>query len=137
MGNARDRNRQVYRATIVVGILLLIAAIHVLRVGSYFSGSLHSLYYSFFSDFILPFGIYFLLCLNEVSFPFLRDWKVKAGIVFAGAAFAETLQAFGVPVLGTTFDPLDYLMYAAGALAAAGVDKQLLERVVPFWRPDA
>jgi hypothetical protein len=36
--------------------------------------------------------------------------------VFLIGFSVETLQYFDIPVLGSTFDPLDYLMYALGAL---------------------
>jgi hypothetical protein len=120
---------------VAIIILVLIATMHILRIGSYLQGSLYTLYYSFFSDIALPFGAYFLLCINERSFPFLGGWLAKASITFGAAAFAETMQAFGIPILGTTFDPLDYMMYALGTLAAALMDKQVFERFLPFWNP--
>jgi hypothetical protein len=119
---------------VALGIILVIALAHIFRVGSYFSGRLYQYYYSYFSDIVLPFGVYLLVCLNDTYIPFLRPWWVKALLVFAAAAFAETLQLIGVPVLGVTFDPLDYLMYGAGALAAALVETALLRRFLPFWR---
>jgi len=123
-----------YKIGAVIGCMLLIAMIHALRVGSYLQGSLYTYYYSYFSDLVLPFGAYFLLCTNEISFPFLRSWMAKAGVAFGAAAFAETMQGLGVPLLGSTFDPLDYLMYALGVLVAVLVDKQVFERFLPFWK---
>jgi len=41
----------------------------------------------------------FLLCLNDVYFLFLRDWRVKTVLVFRVASFTEVMQAFGVPLL--------------------------------------
>ncbi len=48
-------------------------------------------------------------------------------------SIAETCQYFGIPVLGSTFDVLDYLMYAAGALTAVVVDRELLARAFRWW----
>lgn len=39
---------------------------------------------------------------------------------------AEVLQGLGVPVLGRTFDPLDFVMYGAGVLAAVLLDRLVL-----------
>ena len=40
---------------------------------------------------------------------------INRGIfVFATGAVVETLQYFGVPVFGRTFDPFDYIMYGIG-----------------------
>jgi len=119
---------------LVICIQLAIAAIHSFRMGQLFHGQLYILYYGYFSDIILPFGLYFLLCINELSFPFLKDWKVKAGLTFLIPAIAETCQYFGIPVLGSTFDPLDYLMYGTGALMAAFVDIQIFARYFKFWK---
>jgi hypothetical protein len=80
--------------------------------------------------------MYFLLCLNDVIAPFLKDWWVKALIVFAAAAFTEMMQVFGVPLLGQTFDMLDFVMFAVGVLLAAFVDRTIFDRFFPFWSPE-
>jgi hypothetical protein len=121
------------RQWVVVSIMLLIAAAHVIELGRYLPVQLATLYSSYFSDFILPFGCYFLLYMAEPQLPFLRRWAVKLGIAFLLPAVAETLQFFGVYALGSTFDPLDYIMYAAGAGCAALVDTQVFPRLFDFW----
>ena len=107
------------RRGVVLGINLLIAAAHVIGIGRYLQGELSALYSSYFSDIVIPFGYYFLLFLPESRRRFLSRWETKAAIVFLLPSAAETLQYFGVPVLGSTFDPLDYVMYAIGAVSAA------------------
>jgi hypothetical protein len=121
------------RRAVVFSIMALIAAVHIFRLGSYLQGELHAFYYSYFSDVIIPFGFYFLLCLTEQHVPVLRHWEVKLAIAFLTPSIAETCQYFGIPVLGSTFDPLDYLMYGIGALSAAVVDVQVFSRVFDFW----
>jgi hypothetical protein len=49
------------RRAVIVGIMIVIAATHVFRIGSYLHGELHNFYYSYLSDIVLPFGCYFLL----------------------------------------------------------------------------
>ena len=142
----------------MVVVQLLVALVHVVRPGSYLHGTLYVLYYSYFSDVAIPFGMYFLMCLVDArvdgahqDFPpglgrvdpagqlgyrfvrFLRDWRPKALLVFGVASFTEVLQAFGVPLLGRTFDPLDFVMFAGGVLLAAFADRFLLRRLVPSW----
>ncbi len=124
-GNTTARGR----TAVAVTIMLLIALIHSLRVGTYLRGPLFTFYYSYFSDVVLPFGIYFLLWMKDPSVPFLRDWRVKALLVFAVASSTEILQAFGVPLLGRTFGPLDFVMFGGGVLLAVLVDKFLLDRL--------
>ena len=57
---------------IIVLIQSIIAVIHIFRLGQLFSGQLYSLYYSYASDLIVPFGAYFLLSINDITIPFLR-----------------------------------------------------------------
>jgi len=123
------------RTAVVVCILLLIALVHLFRVGTYLRGPLFTLYYSYFSDIVIPFGMYFLLCLNDVHVRFLRDWRVKAVLVFGATSSTEVMQAFGIPLLGQTFDPLDFAMFGGGVLLAALVDRFLFDRLFRFWSP--
>jgi len=123
------------RTVVVVGIMLLIALVHFFRVGTYLRGTLFTLYYSYFSDIVVPFGMYFLLFLVDVRVRFLRDWRVKATLVFGVASSTEVMQAFGVPLLGRTFDPLDFVMFGGGVLLAALTDRFLFDRLLPCWSP--
>jgi len=77
--------------------------------------------------------MYFLLCLDRVRVCFLRDWRARDLFVFGVASSTEEAQAFGVPLLGQTFDPLDLAMFGAGVLLAAFVDRILLARLLPGW----
>jgi hypothetical protein len=122
----------VHKIMVAITVILFIAAIHIFRVGTYFSGKLFILYYSFFSDIVIPIGIYFMLCINDVSIPILKNWKTKAAIVFIIAAGTEIAQAFGIPILGSTFDPLDFVMFGVGIFIAIGLD-YIFSRVFSFW----
>jgi hypothetical protein len=121
------------RLAVVLSIVVLIALAHIFRIGSYLRGELYNFYYSYFSDFILPFGFYFLLCMSEPQMPILRRWEAKLAIAFLMPSIAETCQYFGIPVLGSTFDPLDYFMYGIGAMLAVLVDTQVFSRIFDFW----
>jgi hypothetical protein len=111
------------RRAVAVAVVAGVAAIHVLRVGSYLRGAAHSLYYSYASDVLLPFAMYFVLGLSERHLTALRDWRAKALVILAAASGAEVLQGLGVPMLGRTFDPLDFVMYGVGVLLARVVDR--------------
>jgi hypothetical protein len=127
------RNPLIIKLTIGIGIQLVIALIHIFRLGQIFNGRLYQIYYSYFSDFILPFGMYFLLCINQDKIKFLKKWTIKFILVFSVTSAAEIMQAFGIPALGITFDPLDFVMYGLGAITAVGVEKLLLERYISSW----
>jgi hypothetical protein len=117
----------------IFAIILLIAALHIASPARHAQGTWRDLYYSYFSDLILPFGFYFLLCASEMQIPILRPWWLKAGLVFGAATGAEILQFFGVYALGVTFDPMDIAMYASGALLAVLVERGVFARWLPFW----
>jgi len=122
------------RVITVVIISLIIAAIHGFRIGSYLNGELYIFYYSYASDVIIPFGIYFLLAINEIQIRFLRKKYIKAILVFGASTFTEIMQTFGFYFLGVTFDLFDILAFAIGTLLAVIFDKYILERFIPFWK---
>jgi hypothetical protein len=118
------------RKAVSSGIIAVIALIHIFRLGSHLPHSWQTYYYSYFSDIAVPFGIYFLLCLSDDQIRLLGNWYIKAIGVFGLASIMEISQAFGIPVLGQTFDPLDFLMFAIGVLSAALFDRALFYRLI-------
>ncbi|MCF8239600.1 MAG: hypothetical protein K9I85_15665 [Saprospiraceae bacterium] len=124
-----------YRIRMFVGgaILVLIGAIHYFRVGSYLNGNNYLFYYSYASDLLLPFGAYFFLVMNEMQYPILRPWTVKAWTVFGLMTAIELLQFFGVFIVGTTFDPLDILVFGISVALAVWADTGILPKALPDW----
>ncbi len=123
----------IHKILIIILIQIIIALVHIFRLGQIFNGQYYNFYYSYFSDLILPFGWYFLLSINDARIPVLRKWYVKAGIIFLLATFAEICQLFGFYVLGVTFDPIDILAYGAGVLIAAFIDVKIFAPNLGFW----
>ena len=128
------KKRQTVRAIVVLSIMLIIAAIHLFRVGSYLKENLRDYYYAYASDVMIPFAVYFLLCLNDIHIRFLKKWYVKALIVFGVMTFSEIMQYFGIYFFGDTFDLLDIAMFGIGICIAVCVDRYLFERLVPYWK---
>ena len=122
-----------YKILVIIIIQVMSALIHIFRLGQIFNGELYLLYYSYFSDLIIPFGFYFLLCANEFSIVFLRDWRVKSIIIFSVTTITEIGQYFGIHLLGVTFDPIDIIMFGVGVTLAAVFDKQVFSRIFKFW----
>lgn len=122
----------IHKKAIIIGIQFFLAALHILGPGQYLSGSWRSLYQSYFSDLVLPFGLYFLLCAPGDSLPFLQQWQARALAAFLAPVVAEALQAFGIHAFGATFDPLDILMYAIG-VALAVLAERILFSKLNFW----
>ena len=120
---------------ILIAILLNIALfLENFPYGAYFEpgGFAHRLYASYFTDLIQPFGLYFVFCIIEGIFPFLKPWWVKMLIVFLIPSGMEILQGFGLDVLGRGFDGFDFLAYATGGAMAVFTERQILARL-KFW----
>lgn len=133
MDATRILARSLPKILFVILIQVAIALIHVFRLGQIFRGQAYNLYYSYFSDFILPFGAYFLLSLQEITISVFRKWYVKASLIFALTTLAEICQFFGIEVLGVTFDPFDILMYGIGVSVAALIDVKVFTKYLGFW----
>jgi hypothetical protein len=115
---------------ICFAIMIPVALLHFV-VGPQYRGPYRNFVNGYLIDIILPFAVYFLLTIpkNLLS---RKSW-LRAGIVFAIGATVETAQYFGLAVLGQTFDPLDYVMYAGGVLCAIIFDKFIFPRILTFW----
>ncbi|MFC2030863.1 hypothetical protein ACFLWA_09070 [Chloroflexota bacterium] len=126
--NEQDRRRR--KRALIVGLVVPVALIHFVT-GDRYNGPYPEFVNGYLLDMLLPMSLYFLLCLANV--PALRSWLVKAALVFVAASAVEMAQFFGVPLLGRTFDPTDFFMYAAGVLLAALLDTVVFPRIFGFW----
>ena len=117
--------------TIVVFINLFIGLLHFIT-GPNYNGPYPLFVNGYLLDILIPFGLYFLLSLIEISF--LQKWIIRFALIFGLATAIETAQALGIPIFGSTYDPLDFLMYALGALSAALLDKIIFPRIFTFWQ---
>ena len=115
---------------LVVCIVVPIALLHFFT-GSAYHGPWPELVNGYLMDVLVPLAFYLLLTLPEI--PQLQPWPVKALLVFGAAASVEVAQFFGMPILGQTFDPLDFVMYGLGVALAVLLDTVVLPRVLLSW----
>jgi hypothetical protein len=120
------------KMVVVVCLVVPIALLHFFT-GSAYRGPWPEFVNGYLLDILVPFAFYFLLILPET--PLLRFWPVKALLVFGAGACVEIAQFFGAPILGQTFDPLDFVMYGLGVGLAAFLDTMVFPRVFGFWAP--
>lgn len=123
--------QHISKKTVIVLINLLIGLLHFIT-GPNYSGPFPLFVNGYLLDILIPFGFYFLLTLIEVSF--LQSWIIRFALIFGLASVIETAQALGIPIFGSTYDPLDFVMYALGALLAALFDKIIFPRIFNFWK---
>ena len=107
-----------------------IALLH-LFTGSAYNGPWPEFVNGYLLDILVPFAFYLLLVLPDA--PLLRPWTVKALLVFGAGACVEIAQYFGAPILGRTFDPLDFAAYGIGVAIAVLLDTLVFPRIFPFW----
>lgn len=136
MLSPKNQKSQITRIIVGISIMILIALAHIYRLGTFLEGNFKTFYYSYFSDIIIPFGMYYLLCINEISIKFLKPWRTKAISLFVITASVEVMQGLGFYVLGSTFDYFDLLAYAFGVFLAVSVDKFLFKKYIPHWNYD-
>lgn len=130
----KAKERGVLRTVAVCIMVIPIALLHFVT-GSSYRGPYPLFVNGYLLDILLPFAFYLLLSLQE--FPVLNSWIVKAALVLGAAFLVEIAQSFGIPVLGQTYDPLDFVMYAAGVMLAVVLDTTLFPRIFAFWTPRA
>ncbi len=105
------------RKTFVVITSLAIGGLHFV-IGPDYHGPMKEFVSGYLIDILLPFAVYFLIALPKII---KQPWLIALA-VFGIGFVVETLQYFGVPLFGRTYDPLDYVMYAIGALLALVTD---------------
>ena len=105
------------RKIFVVVIALFVGSLHFI-IGPDYNGPLSSFVSGYLIDILLPFVVYFLITLTGIVH---QRWLIVL-LVFGIGFTVETMQYFDIPLLGRTFDPVDYIMYASGAVLAMIVD---------------
>jgi hypothetical protein len=103
--------------------------------GSAYNGPWPEFVNGYLLDILVPLAFYLLLVLPES--PLLRPWSVKALLVFGAGACVEIAQYFGAPILGRTFDPLDFAAYGLGVCLAILLDRLLFHKIFSFWESGA
>ncbi|MBN1402701.1 MAG: hypothetical protein JXA74_17805 [Anaerolineae bacterium] len=117
---------------IVVSLAMTVGLLHFVT-GPGYRGPCPAFVNGYLIDILLPFAMYLLL---GIARPALASGALSRGLlVFAVGATAETLQYFGVPLFGRTFDVLDYGMFALGIGLAAIFELAVLRQATPETTP--
>ncbi len=123
---------RVQKRVLVVSIQIVVWLLHFVT-GQHYTGPYPVFVNGYLIDILLPFAVYFLLCLMAENVFWLRPAYVKAiGVVGFGAC-VELSQYFDFPIFGSTFDPLDMVAYAGGVTLALLCDVILFPRLFGFW----
>lgn len=89
------------------------------------------LWVSYANDLILPFALYFLICLGE---RWLKTWQSRALVAFVIPTLIEFGQGLYYQVASGhyvgSFDPIDILMYALGVGLAVIVEQRVFANLL-------
>lgn len=110
----------------VIGIAVGVAILHFFTSPEY-RGPLRTFVTGYLINILVPFTMYLVLGITRHTA--LRSVIVRCALVFGIGALTETLQYFGVPIFGRTFDPLDYLMFGIGIISAVVFEWAVLSRL--------
>ena len=116
----------VNRKVIIVFIAVIVGLLHFVT-GPGYCGPFPAFVNGYLIDILLPFAMYLVLSLADLSI--LHSRIVRGTLVFAVGAITETLQYFGVPIFGRTFDVLDYAMFGIGIGLAVGFEGLVLSKM--------
>ena len=122
------------KKSIITIITLAVGLLHFVT-GEGYRGPFPVFVNGYLIDILLPMTMYLLMGLMEtkpIQYPIFR-----AAAVFLFGCVVETSQYFGRPFFGSTFDPLDILAYAGGAVLGVFLDLILFPRFVPSWNQDS
>jgi len=124
--NSPDSKKKV----LITGISIAVALLHFLTGPSY--GGPYPEFVNFYLiDILLPFSLYFLI--SPVPLSMLQPIVLRAGIPFVIGVSVEIAQFYGLPVLGRTYDPLDFLAYGVGVILAILFDFWVFPNLLSFW----
>jgi hypothetical protein len=116
----------VNRKGMVVLIAVVVGLLHFLT-GPRYRGPFPAFVNGYMIDILVPFAMNLVLGVAKQSI--LRTGIARGAFVFAIGAITETLQYFGVPIFGRTFDLLDYLMFGVGIGLAVVFERIVLSRI--------
>ena len=114
------------RKFVVVLIAVFVGLLHFIT-GPGYNGPLSDFVNGYLIDILLPFAMYLVLGVAHQSI--LPNEFARGIFVFTIGAIAETLQYFGIPIFGRTFDLLDYLMFFIGIVLGFFFEKSVLVRI--------
>jgi len=110
---------------IVVAIAVFVGLLHFVT-GPNYQGPARAFVNGHLIDILLPFSMYLVFGVADQQV--IKSPALRGLLVFMVGATAEIFQYFDVPVLGSTFDILDFLMYGLGVILGGLFEKIILAR---------
>jgi len=107
---------------LIVGLSLGVALMHFI-IGPDYSGIFENFVRGYLIDLILPLNLYLLLQIS-----LRKSRMIGAFFTFSFGIIVEILQLLKIKFLGTTYDPLDIVMYGTGIILGLLVDYTIIDK---------
>ena len=112
----------------IVGISLFVALMHFI-IGPDYSGICKHFVRGYLIDLILPMNLYLLLQISlRKKISIVKSRVIGAMFTFSFGVIVEILQLLKIKFLGSTYDPLDIVMYGIGIMIGLLVDYTIIDK---------
>ncbi len=124
---ARMKNKKsIY---LIVMISLFVALLHLI-IGPDYQGICRHFIRGYLIDILLPMNLYLLLQISlRKRLSVYRSRVTGAVLTFSFGIMVELLQFYGIHFLGSTYDPLDILMYGTGVASGILIDLVIINKL--------
>jgi hypothetical protein len=113
---------------LIVGLSLLVASMHFI-IGPDYSGIFKNFVRGYLIDLILPMNLYLLLQISlRKKVSIVKSRVIGAICTFSFGVIVEILQLLKIKFLGSTYDPLDIVMYGIGVIIGLLVDYIIIDK---------
>jgi hypothetical protein len=113
---------------LIVGISLFVALLHFI-IGPDYNGIFKHFVRGYLIDLILPMNLYLLLQISlRKKISIVKSRVIGAMFTFSFGVIVEILQLLKIKFLGSTYDPLDIVMYGIGVMIGLLVDYTLIDK---------
>lgn len=109
---------KIKKRLVAISVVIFVAALHFV-IGPNYSGPFKTFVAGYLLNILVPCA--FFLLATSTTF-FIKSKVIIAATIFLVGCLVETLQYYGVPIFGQTFDPLDYAMCGLGVLLGIVID---------------
>ena len=113
----------------IVGISLFVALMHFI-IGPDYTGIFRLFVRGYLIDLILPLNLYLLLQISlRKKISIVKSRVIGALFTFLTGLIVEILQLFRIEFLGSTYDPLDIVMYGIGVMLGLLIDYTIIDKL--------
>lgn len=113
---------------IIVSISLFVAILHLV-IGADYQGIFKQFIHGYLIDILLPMNLYLLSQISlRRNLTICKSRITGAIFTFAFGTIVEILQSYEIELFGSTYDPLDILMYAIGIGLGIAIDFTIIDK---------